>query len=118
MKKYLLLCTILSCFFLSCKKTTDTDLTDKGFIVIQVASCNNGTPSITNLSNGELYITFNSSTFKPAPNTWYKASNPGSPCGSCSALFRFKTGSDVNPKDADVTSDADPIALTQSNICN
>ncbi len=106
--------------FISCKKNSSTtDLSGKGFIVTQAARCNGTSSTVSNLNVGDLYISFDSPTFTPAPNTWYRASNPGVPCGSCNALFRYKTGSDVSPKDAPVTSEADMnVVLILSNLCN
>ena len=118
MKEIFLLLSLICLLGISCNKSSTQDLSGKGFIVAQVASCNNGIPEITNLSTGDLYVTFNSSTFRPTPNTWYRASNPGVPCGSCNLLFRFKIGSNASPVDAPFTSDADPIALTPTSICN
>ena len=69
--------SIISMFFISCKKNSSiTDLSEKGFIVTQIAICNNGSATITNMNVGDLYINFNSPSFTPSPNTWYRAS-PG-----------------------------------------
>jgi hypothetical protein len=119
MKKLVLISLSVLSVFISCKKNSSTSsLVGKGFIVSQAATCNgDGTYEISNMDVGDLYITFDSPTFTPAPNTWYRASNPGAPCGSCSLLFRYKTGSDVSPKDALVTFDADTKAYTLTNLC-
>ena len=120
MRQLILMTFIISLSLASCKKNSSaTDLSGKGFIVTQFAICNGTSSTIGNLNVGELYISFDSPTFTPAPNTWYRASNPGVPCGSCGALFRYKTGSDVSPKDAPVSSEADlNVVLTLSNLCN
>lgn len=107
--------------FTSCKKNSSTtNLSGKGFIVTQSARCNGTSSTITNLNVGDLYISFDSPTFTPAPNTWYRAINPtGGSAGSGNLLFRYKTGSDVSPKNTPVTSGADMnVVLTLSNLCN
>lgn len=104
----------------SCNKSDQPeDFTSKGFIVTQIATCYFGTVKITNQNIGDVYIDFDSPTFRPKPNTWYRASNPGGPCGICDGLFRYKTGSDVSPKDVFFSSGADMnVVLSQSNLCN
>jgi hypothetical protein len=112
---------IISLLFVSCKKSSPAvDLSDKAFIVSQVATCENGSARITNVSVGDVWIYFDSPTFTPAPNTWYRAGNPGvSPCGSCQLLFRYKTGSDVSPKKAPpIRFEADMnVVLNSTNLC-
>ena len=111
MRPLILLISIISLSIASCKKDESSpDLTNKGFIITQYATCVNGTAKITNV-NGVDYIRFDSPTFVPAPNTWYRGSLPGS------LSPRFKTGSDVSPKDAPFTSGADMNALSTSDLC-
>ena len=100
----------------SCGKKDNSG--NRGFAVTQFARCEDGNPIIKNLSVDELYIFFESETFVPAPNTWYRASNPDVPCGSCDLLVRYKTGSDVSPKDASYGFGADMnVVLTSTNLC-
>jgi hypothetical protein len=109
---------IISLLFVSCKKSSPAvDLSDKGFIVSQLATCENGTAKITNLLVGDMWIYFDSPTFTPAPNTWYRAYNYTG--GSTQGLFRFKTGSDVSPKKAPpIRFEADMnVVLNSTNLC-
>ena len=83
----------------SCKKESaelpeTKDLTTSGFVVTEIATCNNGVVKITKLDVGELYASFEHPTFIPKPNTWYMEKSDRDPKWT----YRFKIGSDVSPK--------------------
>jgi len=110
----IILLSIISLSISSCQKDSLSDLTSRAFIVTQRATCSRGIPTISNLNPGDTYIAFDSPTFFPAPNTWYRTVS-----SSGIILGRYKTGSDVSPKNAPFyLSGGDMNPLTVSNLCN